>query len=102
MPGEYRVRLTALGETSEQSFTVRLDPRGKVQVFEGDAPGGQGHETSMAQVVAYEFGIHPNDVTVMHGDTSTTPFGSGTIGARAGSYTVSAISTACRVLYFER
>ena len=32
--------------------TVRLDPRGKVQVFEGDAPGGQGHETSMAQVVA--------------------------------------------------
>ena len=78
--------------------TVRLDPRGKVQVFEGDAPGGQGHETSMAQVVAQEFGIHPNDVTVMHGDTSTTPFGSGTIGARAGSYTISAISTACRVL----
>ena len=26
--------------------TVRLDPRGKVQVFEGDAPGGQGHETT--------------------------------------------------------
>ena len=78
--------------------TVRLDPRGKVQVFEGDAPGGQGHETSMAQVVAQEFGIHPNDVTVTHGDTSTTPFGSGTIGARAGSYTMSAISTACRVL----
>ena len=78
--------------------TVRLDPRGKVQVFEGDAPGGQGHETSMAQVVAQEFGIHPNDVTVTHGDTSTTPFGSGTIGARAGSYTISAISTACRVL----
>jgi carbon-monoxide dehydrogenase large subunit len=78
--------------------TVRLDPRGKVQVFEGDAPGGQGHETTMAQVVAHEFGIHPNDVTVMHGDTSSTPFGSGTIGARAGSYTVSAISEACRFL----
>lgn len=78
--------------------TVRLDPRGKVQVFEGDAPGGQGHETTMAQVVAQEFGIHPNDVTVMHGDTSATPFGSGTIGARAGSYTISAISEACRFL----
>ena len=78
--------------------TVRLDPRGKVQVFEGDAPGGQGHETTMAQVVAQEFGIHPNDVTVTHGDTSSTPFGSGTIGARAGSYTVSAISEACRFL----
>jgi photosystem II stability/assembly factor-like uncharacterized protein len=27
MPGEYRVRLSALGETVEQTFTVRLDPR---------------------------------------------------------------------------
>ena len=78
--------------------TVRLDPRGKVLVFEGDAPGGQGHETTMAQVVAQEFGIHPNDVVVAHGDTGTTPFGSGTIGARSGSYTVSAISIACRFL----
>ena len=26
MPGEYRVRLTALGETAEQPLTVRLDP----------------------------------------------------------------------------
>ena len=41
--------------------TVRLDPRGKVLVFEGDAPGGQGHETTVAQVVAYAFGIHPNE-----------------------------------------
>ena len=39
--------------------TVRLDPRGKVLVFEGDAPGGQGHETTVAQAVAHSFGIHP-------------------------------------------
>jgi carbon-monoxide dehydrogenase large subunit len=75
--------------------TVRLDPRGKVQVFEGDAPGGQGHETTIAQAVAYCFGIHPNDVTVTTGDTGTTPFGSGTIGARAGSYLISAAVQAC-------
>jgi carbon-monoxide dehydrogenase large subunit len=78
--------------------TVRLDPRGKVFVFEGDAPGGQGHETTVAQVVAYAFGIHPNDVVVQTGDTGTTPFGSGTIGARAGSYFVSAAYTACTEL----
>ena len=29
MPGEYRVRLTALGETAEQPLTVRIDPRVK-------------------------------------------------------------------------
>ena len=78
--------------------TVRIDPRGKILVFEGDAPGGQSHETTMAQVAAHEFGISPNDIVVTHGDTGTTPFGSGTIGARAGSYTMSAISVACRHL----
>ena len=74
--------------------TVR-STRGKVLVFEGDAPGGQGHETTVAQVVAYAFGIHPNDIVVQTGDTGTTPFGSGTIGARAGSYFVSAAYQAC-------
>lgn len=78
--------------------TVRIDPRGKAQVMEGDAPAGQGHETSFAQVVAGELGISPLDVTVGTGDTGTTPFGSGAIGARGGSYTVSAVANACRHL----
>ncbi|MGY8994429.1 MAG: xanthine dehydrogenase family protein molybdopterin-binding subunit, partial [Rhodospirillales bacterium] len=78
--------------------TVRLDPRGKALVFEGDAPGGQGHETTLAQAVAYSFGIHPDDVVLQHGDTGTTPFGAGTIGARFGSYFVSAAVEACEEL----
>ncbi|MGE0485840.1 MAG: xanthine dehydrogenase family protein molybdopterin-binding subunit [Gammaproteobacteria bacterium] len=76
--------------------TVRLDPRGKVMVFGGDAPGGQGHETTTAQVVASLFGIDPKDVVVTTGDTGTTPFGAGSIGARAGSYFVSAVANACK------
>jgi len=78
--------------------TIRLDARGKVQVFEGDAPQGQGHETTAAQAVAHAFGIHPNDVVVTTGDTGTTPFGSGTIGARFGSYFVSAAVEAAEFL----
>ncbi|MGD9536032.1 MAG: xanthine dehydrogenase family protein molybdopterin-binding subunit [Alphaproteobacteria bacterium] len=78
--------------------TVRIDPRAKVIVFEGDAPQGQGHETTVAQAVAQSFGIHPNDIVVTTGDTGTTPFGSGTIGARAGSYFVSAAVMACTEL----
>ncbi len=78
--------------------TVRLDPRGKVLVFGGDAPGGQGHETTTAQVVAAQFGIKPSDVVVTTGDTGTTPFGAGSIGARAGSYFVSAVAEACAEL----
>ena len=78
--------------------TVRLDPRGKVMVFGGDAPGGQGHETTTAQVVAAQLGIDPQDVIVTTGDTGTTPFGAGSIGARAGSYFVSAVAKACAEL----
>ena len=78
--------------------TIRLDARGKVQIFEGDAPQGQGHETTAAQAVAHAFGIHPNDVVVTTGDTGTTPFGSGTIGARFGSYFVSAAVEAAEFL----
>ena len=78
--------------------TVRVDPRGKVLIFGGDAPGGQGHETTVAQVVASTFGIQPTDSIVTTGDTGITPFGAGTIGARAGSYFVSAVHKACAEL----
>jgi carbon-monoxide dehydrogenase large subunit len=78
--------------------TVRIDPRGKVMIFGGDAPGGQGHETTVAQVVAATFGIDPSDSLVTTGDTGSTPFGAGTIGARAGSYFVSAVYKACAEL----
>ena len=66
------------------SATVRIDPRGKVAIFEGDAPQGQSHETTMSQVAAHEFGILPDDVALTTGDTATTPLSSGTVGARAG------------------
>ena len=78
--------------------TMRIDPRGKVAIHEGDAPQGQSHETTMAQVAADAFGIHPDDVSVRHGDTATTPLSSGTIGARGASYTVAAIAEAAAAL----
>ena len=78
--------------------TMRIDPRGKVAIYEGDAPQGQSHETTMAQVAAEAFGIHPDDVSVRHGDTGTTPLSSGTVGARGASYTVAAIAEAAAAL----
>ena len=78
--------------------TMRIDPRGKVAIHEGDAPQGQSHETTMAQVAADAFGIHPEDVSVRHGDTGTTPLSSGTVGARGASYTVAAIAEAAAAL----
>lgn len=86
------------GQPGYGSATVKIGPRGRVEVYEGDAPQGQGHETTMAQVAAEIMGVHPNDVTVHVGNTSNTPFASGTFGARGGSYTASAVAVACKAL----
>lgn len=74
---------------------IRVDALGKVQVYGGDAPSGQGHETAVAQVVAAAFGIDPSDTTFTSGDSSSTPFGAGSIAARFGANYVSAVQRAC-------
>jgi len=83
------------------SATVRIDARGRVQVLEGDAPQGTSHETTFSQVAAEVLGIQFDDVVVQTGDTQNTPFASGSLGARGGSYTVSAVYNACRSLRFK-
>ena len=65
-----------------ESATVRFSPTGKVNVFVGTSPHGQGEETTFAQVVADELGLPVDDVEVIHGDTDNTPMGWGTYGSR--------------------
>ena len=65
-----------------ESAIVRFHPSGKVHVFVGVSPHGQGEETTFAQVVASELGVGVDDVTIFHGDTSQTPMGWGTYGSR--------------------
>jgi aerobic carbon-monoxide dehydrogenase large subunit len=65
-----------------ESGTVRIEPTGKVTVLTGASPHGQGQETTFAQLVADQFGITPEDITVIHGDTLAVPYGIGTFGSR--------------------
>lgn len=65
-----------------ESAIVRFHPTGKVHVFIGASPHGQGEETTFAQIVADEIGVDSNDVKVFHGDTDLTPMGWGTYGSR--------------------
>lgn len=76
--------------------TVKVEATGMVTISIGDAPQGQSHETTLAQVAADELGITPTEITLRYGDTWTTPFGSGTLGNRSAPYTVSAVAMACR------
>jgi carbon-monoxide dehydrogenase large subunit len=64
------------------SSTVRISPTGKVTVYTGAHPHGQGEETTFAQIVSEELGIPFEDIDVVHGDTKTTPMGMGTYGSR--------------------
>ena len=65
-----------------ESATVRIYATGKVNVFVGTSPHGQGEETTFAQIVADEIGVPVEDVEVIHGDTDNTPMGWGTYGSR--------------------
>ena len=64
------------------SAVVRVHPTGKVNVFIGEKPHGQGEETTFAQVVADELQVPIDDMQVIYGDTALTPMGWGTYGSR--------------------
>jgi len=65
-----------------ESAIVRFYATGKVSVFVGTSPHGQGEETTFAQVVSDELGVPVDDIDVVHGDTDVTPMGWGTYGSR--------------------
>jgi carbon-monoxide dehydrogenase large subunit len=62
---------------------VRVHPTGSITVFTGTHSHGQGHETTLAQLVASQMGVPLSQVDVVHGDTAKIPFGMGTYGSRS-------------------
>jgi len=90
------VRSTGFALGLWESSTVRVHPSGKVTVFTGGHPHGQGEETTFAQIVAEELGVSVDDVEVVHGDTGTIPFGMGTYGSRTTPVAGGAVAVASR------
>ncbi len=79
-----------------ESAIVRFHPTGKVHVFIGASPHGQGEETTFAQIVASEIGVAADDVKIFHGDTDSTPMGWGTYGSRTTAVGGAALALAVR------
>ena len=79
-----------------ESAIVRFHPTGKVHVFIGASPHGQGEETTFAQIVASEIGVDAGDVKIFHGDTDATPMGWGTYGSRTTAVGGAALALAVR------
>lgn len=90
------VRGTGFALGLYESATVRIHPSGKVSVYTGTSPHGQGEETTFAQIVAEELGVPVEDVEVVHGDTSAIPWGMGTYGSRTTPVGGGAIALASR------
>ena len=63
--------------------TVRVLPTGVVEVVTGTSPHGQGHVTAWSQIAADALGVDPDAVTVIYGDTASSPYGMDTYGSRS-------------------
>lgn len=75
---------------------VEIDGSGHVVVYSGVAAVGQGIETTLAQVAAGVLGVNPYDVTVIHGDSASVPFGVGAFASRGAAVALPAALEAAR------
>ncbi len=79
-----------------ESAIVRFYATGKVNIFVGTSPHGQGEETTFAQILSDELGVPVDDIEVIHGDTDNTPMGWGTYGSRTTVISGAAIALSAR------
>jgi carbon-monoxide dehydrogenase large subunit len=78
---------------------IRIEPDGHVSAFTSQVPHGQGHETTLAQVIGDELGVPFDNVRVVFGDTDATKFTMiGTAGSKAGMMATGSVTVAARVL----
>jgi len=89
-------RATGFGMGLWESAVVRVHPSGKITVYTGASPHGQGEDVAFAQIVAEELGVSIEDVEVIHGDTALVQFGMGTYGSRTTPVGGGAIALAAR------
>jgi carbon-monoxide dehydrogenase large subunit len=75
--------------------SVRMLATGKVEAVIGTSPHGQGHETTMAQIIADKLGVPWEDVRILHGDTASSHKGLDTYGSRSLTVGGIAIFNAC-------
>lgn len=62
---------------------VTIERDGRINATTGASPHGQGNETTFAQMLADQFGVPIDHVTIHHGDTAVVKQGIGTFGSRS-------------------
>ena len=62
---------------------VTVERDGRITATTGASPHGQGNETTFAQMLADQFGVPIDHITILHGDTGIVKQGIGTFGSRS-------------------
>ena len=62
---------------------VTIERDGRINATTGVSPHGQGNETTFAQMLADQFGVPIDHITIHHGDTAIAKQGIGTFGSRS-------------------
>ncbi len=81
-----------------ESGIVRVGRSGRVSVYTGAMPMGQGIKTALAQICAEQLGIEAADITVVAGDTSVIPYGQGGFASRQTVTAGSAVHMAAKAV----
>jgi carbon-monoxide dehydrogenase large subunit len=81
-----------------EAATVKLDPDGGVRCFLSFPSQGQGHATTVAQIVADQLGVALERIVLLQPDTSASPPGSGTFASRGAVAQMGAVDQAAAVL----
>jgi 2-furoyl-CoA dehydrogenase large subunit len=89
LPPDERAKRSYYAKSGSNDFAhIALDPSGRLRVHVGTAGAGQGHATTVAQIVAREFGVAVPDIDVVDRiDTETTPW-TVTTGTYASRFSV--------------
>jgi carbon-monoxide dehydrogenase large subunit len=62
---------------------VTIERDGRISATTGASPHGQGNETTFAQMLADQFGVPLEHISILHGDTGVVKQGIGTFGSRS-------------------
>jgi carbon-monoxide dehydrogenase large subunit len=62
---------------------VTVERDGRISATTGASPHGQGNETTFAQMLADQFGVPIEHITIHHGDTGVVKQGIGSFGSRS-------------------
>ena len=93
------------GIQQPEPATIRVQPNGDVHAYLGSTPGGQGHQTAFAQVVAEHLGWPVARVQVFVGDTTNVANSANTAGSRSAlevGNAAAAVAREARRLLVER